>query len=160
MFDGSERTFECYVREDTATVIPFLDRETVLLTKQEQPGRSTFWDIPGGRVDPGETIEQAVKRELMEETDYISDDWMEWKRKDNQGMVRFSQGLFVTKNLQKVTHDNHEGGGERIVLVPTKWDELVQSCLKGELRNEMAMLAILGMHLDPVQRARLDAFLK
>mgnify|MGYP004417265662 CR=1 FL=1 len=31
----------------------------------------TSWDIPGGRIDPGEALLDALKREIEEETGYI-----------------------------------------------------------------------------------------
>lgn len=158
MFDGSERVFECYVRPDTVTVIPFLDRHTVLLTKQEQPARQTFWDFPGGRVDAGETLDEAVRREFMEETSYTAHDWMVWKQKTHTGLIRYEQALYIAKDLIKQSVDNHEADGEKIELFPTSWDELIEKCLRMELRQDSVMLSVLAMHYDPEQRARLDAF--
>lgn len=159
MFDGSTRTFECYVRSDTAAVIPFLDKDTVLLTKQEQPHRELFWDVPGGRVDPGETIEQAAFRELLEETGYQAQTRLQWLSREHHGMVRFTQEVYLAKDL--IFDPNHptEHAGEKIELVPTSWHDLIQICLEKRLRQPDIMLAILCMEYNLTDRARLDAFL-
>jgi 8-oxo-dGTP diphosphatase len=39
----------------------------LLVRRANEPGRG-LWSIPGGRVEAGETDEQAVAREVMEET--------------------------------------------------------------------------------------------
>lgn len=40
----------------------------VLLVRRANPPAQGMWSIPGGRVEPGEADEQAVVRELLEET--------------------------------------------------------------------------------------------
>jgi ADP-ribose pyrophosphatase YjhB (NUDIX family) len=39
----------------------------VLLVRHRKPGRE-YWLVPGGGVDPGETLEEAGRREVLEET--------------------------------------------------------------------------------------------
>ena len=56
---------------EAAAIIPFASHEEILMVRQFRYalGRET-WEIPAGKMDPEETPEECVRRELLEETGY------------------------------------------------------------------------------------------
>lgn len=54
----------------TAGAIVVRDDSHVLLVRRARPPGEGMLDVPGGFVEPGETGEQTVIRELLEETGY------------------------------------------------------------------------------------------
>lgn len=159
LYDGSTSTFECVTRPDTTSVIPFLDPQTVLLTKQGQPHKTDFFlDMPGGRIDPGEGPHAGARRELQEETGYQAKRFLEWNRYAQRGLQRFEGFLFLATDLAD-GHPMHREAGEHIELVPTPWNKLVDLCLHGQLRQMNTMHAILTMEYDPAAKKRLHDWL-
>ena len=52
----------------TATAIITFPQDKILLIKRRTLPFTGYWALPGGRVDPGETVEQTIAREVKEET--------------------------------------------------------------------------------------------
>ena len=72
--DGSTGQLEMLRHPGASAVVPFLDPPTdpdprVLLIRQFRHAAEAFiWEVPAGRLDPGETPETCARRELEEET--------------------------------------------------------------------------------------------
>lgn len=59
------------IRRQVARVLLFDEQDRVLLFHVRDPSdpiRAAWWYLPGGGMDPGESPEQAARRELFEET--------------------------------------------------------------------------------------------
>ncbi len=60
----------------SAVMLPVDMRGRILLVRQYRlPARQYLWELPAGRVDPGETLLKAARRELAEETGYRAKQW-------------------------------------------------------------------------------------
>jgi len=57
-------------------MMPVDKKNRILLVRQYRlPAQRYLWELPAGRLDPGETPLQAAKRELAEETGYRAKKW-------------------------------------------------------------------------------------
>jgi ADP-ribose pyrophosphatase YjhB (NUDIX family) len=56
-----------YTGKTATAIIPFPENKILLIKRNTIPFKG-YWGLPGGRMDPGETIEQTVVREVKEET--------------------------------------------------------------------------------------------
>jgi 8-oxo-dGTP diphosphatase len=67
-----------------------VEREgALLLVRHQKPDRDPYWVLPGGRLEPGETIPACASRELAEETGLTA---------------RFSGVLYVSEFLREERH--------------------------------------------------------
>ena len=58
-------------RRPAARVVLFDGQNRIFLINSSDPGdpsKPAWWEIPGGGMDPGESVEQAAAREIVEET--------------------------------------------------------------------------------------------
>lgn len=129
MYDGTKSTFEKLKRPDTVIVFPILENGKILLTKQEQPGKEPFIGAAGGRVDFGEDILEAAKRELLEETGYVAENFILWKSLQPISKIEWAVYVFVAKKLKKVS-DVTPDAGEKIEVIEVKFDEFVKIALQ------------------------------
>lgn len=65
------------VRHPGSAVMMAVDaRKRILLVRQFRlPAERYLWELPAGKLDPGETVLAAAKRELIEETGYRAKKW-------------------------------------------------------------------------------------
>lgn len=60
----------------SAVMLAVDDRKRILLVRQFRlPAERYMWELPAGRLDPGEKPLQTAKRELVEETGYRAKQW-------------------------------------------------------------------------------------
>lgn len=147
MYDGTYQTFEKLKRPDTVVVFAVLDDGSILLTKQEQPGKSLFIGAAGGRVDEGEEIEEAAARELLEETGYRAKELILWHSEQPVSKIDWAVYTFIAKGLEKVDEQRLDAG-EKITLHPVTFDEFIDTTLRNEFTEREIVKYIYEAKID------------
>jgi ADP-ribose pyrophosphatase len=74
--DGFEIKRAIVAHAGSAMMMAVDTQGRILLVRQyRMPVRSYLWELPAGRLDPGESALKAAKRELKEETGYRAKRW-------------------------------------------------------------------------------------
>lgn len=74
----------------------------ILLVQRSNPPDAGFWGFPGGKIEPGETIVEAITREVQEETSlrvipYLKLPALDAFDFDAEGMLRYHYLLLPVK---------------------------------------------------------------
>ncbi len=133
-----------YVRHPgAATVVPFLDAETVMLVRQFRYSLARhFYEIPAGKLDPGETPLQAARRELREECGCAARKWRHLTT--IHPCIGYSDErieLYLARGLTHVGHAPDDG--ELLEVVPVKMAAALRWVKEGRISDEKTVIGLL-----------------
>jgi 8-oxo-dGTP pyrophosphatase MutT (NUDIX family) len=104
--------------------------------------------LAGGRVDEGEDVFEAAKRELLEETGYISESWELFESLQPISKVEWAVYYFVARQCVKVADQNLDGG-EKVHVKPVAFEEFVEMALEPDFYEEELRVRLLEAKLNP-----------
>jgi ADP-ribose pyrophosphatase len=117
----------------------------VLLERQYRHAAGDYlWELPAGRIDPGEHELKAAKRELLEETGYTAKHWKRiLKFYASPGFVAETMSVFLATGLQagEAQPEEDEVIYKRLVPLPTA----VSMILKGTIRDAKTISGVLWL---------------
>ena len=154
LFDGTKTTFEKLKRPDTVVVFPVLDNGKIILTKQKQPGKESFIGATGGRVDKGEDVLEAAKRELLEESGYTASKFILWDARHPTSKIDWVVYTFIAKGLKKVANINLDAG-EKISLKPVTFNEFINIVIDKNFVEKEIISKIYEAKLNPEKKKEL-----
>lgn len=75
---GSKQEYHVIEISDAVVVLPVLaDGRVAMIGQYRYPHGKTHWELPAGRMNPGESPRAAAERELLEETGLRAGRWRE-----------------------------------------------------------------------------------
>lgn len=154
---GGVRARRDVVRHSGSVVVLAIDdsRSTprILLERQyRHAAKDYLWELPAGRIDPGEPALKAAKRELLEETGYTA---ACWKRILNfyasPGFVAETMAVYLATGLRagEAQPEEDEIIYKRMVPLPTA----VSMVIRGTIRDAKTISSVLWLdHMSRTQR--------
>jgi ADP-ribose pyrophosphatase len=141
--DGRTARREYIHHPGAAMMVPLLDAETVVLVRQYRyPLGRHFYEIPAGKIDPGEEPLQTARRELREECGYEAAEWRHLTTiHPGIGYSDERIELYLARQLTHVGHAPDDG--EFLELVPMKLAEALDWVREGRITDEKTVIGLL-----------------
>jgi 8-oxo-dGTP pyrophosphatase MutT (NUDIX family) len=141
-----EARFEHHVvrmpNQASGTVVHDPDRGVLLLWRHRFITDTWGWEIPAGRIDDGETPEEAAAREVLEETGWRPGPLRELAAyQPTNGLSDQRFHLFVADGATYVGEPTDPGEAERIEWVPV--EDVRRIARDGEMPDGLSLTAIL-----------------
>jgi ADP-ribose pyrophosphatase len=117
----------------------------VLMERQYRHAASSYlWELPAGRIDPGESELHAAKRELLEETGYSASKWKRiLKFYASPGFVAETMAVFLARGLREGVAQPEEDEiiYKRLVPLP----DAVRMVIGGKVRDAKTISSVLWL---------------
>lgn len=125
---------------------PKRNNPDVLLIRQYRYAADTrMWELPAGRIDPGENILAAAKRELLEETGVTARRWKKmFDFYASPGFLDERMNVFLARGLTRGVAQPEED--EQIAVRFFPFDQALGMVLQRRIRDAKTMTALLWLH--------------
>lgn len=132
---GNETDFYLRSGHGSIACVALTQDQRVILAKQFRPGpKKVLLELPGGGLQPGESPEEAMARELLEETGYQGDvTWVTGVVHDAYSI--YTKNVLVVQNCVKVAEPKPEDNGEEIEVVLMSLPEFRTHLRSGQLTD-------------------------
>lgn len=151
------------VRHSGSVVILALNQKgsepSILLERQYRHAAEQFlWELPAGRIDPGEGELTAAKRELLEETGYTATRWKRVLRFfATPGFVAEPMSVYLAQDLRPGKAQPEEDEIIQLRFLPI--NQAVNWIFRGTIRDAKTIASILWLNqtlmgLKAAQQAR------
>lgn len=145
--DGSTGKLEMIRHPGASAVVPLLDSsaddpEVLLIRQYRYAAEGYLYEIPAGRLDPGESPAECAARELHEETGYTAARVEQlFTMYTTPGFTDEKIHLFVATGLE--AGEAQREADEFLELVPTKLSRALSMVERGEIQDAKTALALL-----------------
>jgi ADP-ribose pyrophosphatase len=139
---GVEHDFHVLESRDWINIIPLTPDNQVVMARQYRHGtREITLEVPGGLVDPGDTPQEAARRELLEETGYEAKEVIFLGSACPQPAILNNRSItYLARDVQKI-QEPHLDDTEDIEVALVPLSEIPGLIRKGEITNAMVILA-------------------
>ncbi len=143
--DGKTARREWIQHPGAVVMIPMLDEQTVLLERQYRyPLQRHFYELPAGKIEPGEDPLETAKRELIEECGYAAASWQHLTTLHPCiGYADERIELYLARELTHVGHAHDDG--EFLEVVPLALSEALEWVKSGRITDVKAIVGLLWM---------------
>jgi ADP-ribose pyrophosphatase len=121
------------------------DEPWVLLEKQfRYAAESYLWELPAGRIEPGENKLSAAKRELLEETGYTAAKWRKALHfYPSPGFLDEIMYVFWAQGLKRGTAQPEDDENIAVHFFPLA--EAVQMAMSGKIIDSKSIASLLWL---------------
>lgn len=132
------------IRHPGAAAIVVLDDENrVVLERQwRTPAGGAFWEIPAGKIDPGEKHAVTARRELKEEAGLTARDWV------FLGTIRNAIGysdehieIYLARGLTQ--GEQRLDANEFLTLTRVPFEEALAACRDGTISDVKTIIGLM-----------------
>lgn len=143
-----EGIFEYVVLPDSARVLSITKEGKVLLLKEKSfSHKDFFYTLPGGLIDEGEEAIDSARRELEEETGYVSEEIVPWFDHNYSQTIISRRFFFVAKGCSKKKTQQLEKT-ENIEVEELEFDEFLKKATSEKFRQTELQNQFYKMRLE------------